>query len=194
MVLSSQAALLTEKRDALNAEYDAIARPWKHWTAPIPPCKTASPPLWAAGPQKSLPGSQTAGTAASFWIVHSTCLPKQRMSASTGMQRFLSAGAADQLYLAVRLAICDLVLPQENCVPIVLDDALTNFDDERCASALRYLKEAAQTRQILLFTCHSREADFLPMTQMSLSSGWRQTDVHPHSVKRLALTEPVQRV
>ena len=60
----------------------------------------------------------------------------------------------------MRLAICELVLPQENCVPIVLDDALTNFDDERCASALRYLKEAAQTRQILLFTCHSREADF----------------------------------
>ena len=72
----------------------------------------------------------------------------------------LSAGASDQLYLAVRLAICDLVLPQETCVPIVLDDALTNFDDDRCAAALRYLKEAAQTRQILLFTCHSREADF----------------------------------
>ena len=74
--------------------------------------------------------------------------------------RLLSQGAADQLYLAVRLAICDLVLPQETCVPIVLDDALTNFDDDRCAAALRYLKEAAQTRQILLFTCHSREADF----------------------------------
>ena len=72
----------------------------------------------------------------------------------------LSAGAADQLYLAVRLAICDLVLPAEKQVPIILDDALANFDDSRCAAALRYLKEAAKTRQILLFTCHSREADF----------------------------------
>ena len=72
----------------------------------------------------------------------------------------LSAGAADQLYLAVRLAICDLVLPAEAQVPIILDDALVNFDDERCAAALRYLKEAARTRQVLLFTCHSREADF----------------------------------
>ena len=72
----------------------------------------------------------------------------------------LSAGAADQLYLAVRLAICDLVLPAEARVPIVLDDALANFDDHRCAAALRYLKEAAKTRQVLLFTCHSREADF----------------------------------
>ena len=41
----------------------------------------------------------------------------------------LSAGALDQLYLAVRLAICDLVLPPEKTVPIVLDDALANFDD-----------------------------------------------------------------
>ena len=41
----------------------------------------------------------------------------------------LSAGTLDQLYLAVRLAICDLVLPPEKQVPIVLDDALANFDD-----------------------------------------------------------------
>lgn len=72
----------------------------------------------------------------------------------------LSAGAADQLYLATRLAICELVLPGEKAVPIVLDDALANFDDARCAAALRWLKEAARKRQILLFTCHGREADF----------------------------------
>lgn len=72
----------------------------------------------------------------------------------------LSAGAADQLYLSVRLAICDLVLPEENRASMVLDDALANFDDSRCAAALRYLREAAKERQILLFTCHSREAEF----------------------------------
>ena len=72
----------------------------------------------------------------------------------------LSAGTADQLYLATRLAICDLVLPEENRVPIILDDALANFDDARAAAALRWLKEEAKRRQILLFTCHSREASF----------------------------------
>lgn len=74
---------------------------------------------------------------------------------------YLSAGAADQLYLAVRLAVCDLVLPRENAAPIVLDDALASFDDARCAAALAYLREAARHRQILLFTCHSREAALL---------------------------------
>ncbi|WP_297872470.1 ATP-binding protein [uncultured Oscillibacter sp.] len=72
----------------------------------------------------------------------------------------LSAGTADQLYLAVRLAICQLVLPPENAVPIILDDALSSFDDQRCAAALRWLRKEAEHRQILLFTCHSREADF----------------------------------
>ena len=74
--------------------------------------------------------------------------------------QLLSSGAADQLYLAVRLAICDLVLDSETAVPIILDDALSNFDDERCAAALRWLKEESKHRQIILFTCHSREANF----------------------------------
>ena len=73
---------------------------------------------------------------------------------------FLSVGTTDQLYLATRLAICEMVLPDEKQVPIVLDDALANFDDERCRRALNWLKEEAKHRQILLFTCHSREADF----------------------------------
>ena len=68
--------------------------------------------------------------------------------------QLLSAGALDQLYLSVRLAICELVLPQEQEVPIVLDDALANFDDGRCAAALEYLAREAQNRQVLLFTCH----------------------------------------
>ena len=74
--------------------------------------------------------------------------------------QYLSAGALDQLYLAVRLAICELVLPEGDPIPLILDDALTNFDDGRCAAALRFLRQEAETRQILLFTCHSREAAF----------------------------------
>ena len=69
----------------------------------------------------------------------------------------LSQGTADQLYLAVRLAACKLVLPQEEPCPLVLDDALANFDDSRAALALECLEELGEERQILLFTCHSRE-------------------------------------
>ncbi len=73
----------------------------------------------------------------------------------------LSQGARDQLYLAVRLAICDMVLPEETCVPLVLDDALVSFDDERCAAALELLIQEAERRQILLLTCQHREAALL---------------------------------
>ncbi len=74
---------------------------------------------------------------------------------------YLSAGAVDQLYLAVRLAICELVLPAADPAPLVLDDALATFDDARCAATLQWLKEEAKKRQILLFTCHGREAELL---------------------------------
>ena len=73
----------------------------------------------------------------------------------------LSKGTADQLYLAVRLAVCDLVLPGEDPAPLVLDDALVNFDGKRLALALDLLRELAQTRQILLFTCQDRERLYL---------------------------------
>ena len=69
----------------------------------------------------------------------------------------LSAGTAEQLYLAVRLAICKLTVPD---APLVLDDALAFFDDQRCALALELLRSLAEERQILLFTCHGREAEW----------------------------------
>ena len=68
---------------------------------------------------------------------------------------WLSCGTADQLYLAVRLAICHAILPSDT--PLVLDDALVNFDDDRLQQALVLLAEEAKTRQILLFTCQNRE-------------------------------------
>ena len=66
----------------------------------------------------------------------------------------LSAGTAEQLYLSVRLAVCKLTMPD---APLVLDDALADFDDARCALALDCLKGMAEERQILLFSCHGRE-------------------------------------
>ena len=83
---------------------------------------------------------------------------------SEGAQRsvqLLSQGASDQLYLAVRLAICDMVLPAEKRVPLVLDDALLSFDDDRLHAALDYLLEESERRQILLFTCQKRESAYL---------------------------------
>lgn len=74
---------------------------------------------------------------------------------------YLSKGALDQLYLAVRLAICELALPGNESCPLILDDALASFDDERCKLALDLLEELAKDRQIILFTCHNREGEIM---------------------------------
>lgn len=73
---------------------------------------------------------------------------------------YLSKGTTDQLYLAVRLAVCKLCLEQKP--PIFLDDALTAFDDQRLAAALELLQELAKEQQIVLFTCQNREGGLLP--------------------------------
>ena len=73
----------------------------------------------------------------------------------------LSRGTVDQLYLAVRLAVCQLCLPGEDPAPLVLDDALVTFDDRRMALALDALAELGRERQILLFTCQEREGNYL---------------------------------
>lgn len=75
--------------------------------------------------------------------------------------QLLSAGTADQLYLAVRLAICEMILPTEQNPPLILDDALLTFDDGRLGKTLDYLARLGEKRQILLFTCQSREAAYL---------------------------------
>ncbi len=67
----------------------------------------------------------------------------------------LSRGTTDQVYLAVRLAVCQLCLGQEDPSPLVLDDALLTFDEERLALALDCL--ARFGRQVVLFSCQERE-------------------------------------
>ena len=83
-----------------------------------------------------------------------------RLSASAESESVLwdalwrSDGTVDQLYLALRLAVAEALMPQ---APLVLDDALVRFDDRRLKAALEILEELSQNRQILLFTCQSRE-------------------------------------
>ena len=65
-----------------------------------------------------------------------------------------SEGTVDQLYLALRLAVAEALTPD---APLILDDALVRFDDHRLRAAMALLQQLAQDRQILLFTCQSRE-------------------------------------
>lgn len=66
---------------------------------------------------------------------------------------YLSAGTMDLLYLAVRLAVCELALPEGEPCPLILDDVLVNLDNSRYEQAMALLKKIALRRQVVLFTC-----------------------------------------
>ena len=68
-----------------------------------------------------------------------------------------SEGTGDQMYLALRLAVWEVLAPE---CPIILDDALIRFDQKRMERALELLKELSEKRQILLFSCQEREKEY----------------------------------
>ena len=69
-----------------------------------------------------------------------------------------SDGTVDQLYLSLRLAVAEELTPG---APLILDDALVRFDDTRLKEAMEVLKEAAESKQVILFTCQGREQNAL---------------------------------
>ncbi|MBD3235380.1 MAG: AAA family ATPase [Candidatus Eisenbacteria bacterium] len=73
--------------------------------------------------------------------------------------RQLSQGARDQLALALRLAISEL-LAETRAIPLLLDDPFLTFDAERLAAMRKALSELAQQRQILLLSHRAEFADW----------------------------------
>ncbi|MBS0262633.1 MAG: hypothetical protein JSS02_11835, partial [Planctomycetes bacterium] len=68
----------------------------------------------------------------------------------------LSRSTREQLLLAVRLAVVVELGRQGIELPLILDDVLVNFDEERARAAADVLMELGdQGHQILFFTCHS---------------------------------------
>jgi uncharacterized protein YhaN len=66
----------------------------------------------------------------------------------------LSEGSADQLYLALRLASLEAYLENHEPLPLVVDDILTQFDDDRATAALQALAALSRRTQIVLFSHH----------------------------------------
>ena len=69
----------------------------------------------------------------------------------------MSEGTRYQLYLALRVASLERYLERNPPLPLVLDDVLIHFDDERAAAAFDVLGELALRTQILFFTHHARD-------------------------------------
>ena len=65
----------------------------------------------------------------------------------------VSGGEREQIYLATRLALAEVIAKEERQL-VVLDDVLTFTDAGRLARVMNILEEAADRLQILILTCH----------------------------------------
>ena len=73
--------------------------------------------------------------------------------------RRLSEGTKETVYLAFRLAVLDHLFPNGGGV-IVLDDPLTDMDEERVEQSCVLIRDCAERHQVIFLTC--REA-YLPL-------------------------------
>ena len=71
----------------------------------------------------------------------------------------LSSGARAQLYLALRLSSLEASLNVPDPLPLVLDDLLVEFDEDRAVAAFEILGELAGRTQILYFTHLARDVE-----------------------------------
>jgi len=71
----------------------------------------------------------------------------------------LSRGTLEQLFLSVRFGLIREVGRRSERLPVVMDDALVNFDPRRARAAAEAISQLAEDYQVLLFTCHPETRD-----------------------------------
>ncbi|MBF0371650.1 MAG: AAA family ATPase, partial [Magnetococcales bacterium] len=80
-------------------------------------------------------------------------LAKRREGGRIGVEE-MSDGTRDQLHLAFRLALLEIREEEQEPLPLVLDDILIHFDDQRAGATLRLLSQRKSPTQTLFFTHH----------------------------------------
>ncbi|MCC8106934.1 MAG: AAA family ATPase [Clostridiales bacterium] len=76
----------------------------------------------------------------------------------------VSSGTMQQIYFALRMAAGEMFMentsnPHRTSLPVLLDETFAMYDDRRLEETLRWLKKSG--RQVILFTCQSREREIL---------------------------------
>ncbi len=150
-MLEAQRQQLLEKKALLTQRYDALTLAMETLAAANDRLRSQfSPQLTQVTAE--LFSAMTGGKYTDLRLPEDLSMEvREEGEAVTREQAYLSGGTLDQLYLALRLAVCRLALDRD--VPLVLDDALVYFDEDRLAQAMTLLEQEAETRQILLFTC-----------------------------------------
>jgi uncharacterized protein YhaN len=74
----------------------------------------------------------------------------------------LSRGTAEQLYLSMRFALAE-EYARKASLPLILDDILVNFDQQRMEQTIALLAQISIKHQVIFFTCHRHVAEAFSM-------------------------------
>lgn len=106
---------------------------------------------------------------------------------STETSPVLSSGTWDQLYLAVRLGLCQFMAQRGSATICLLDDPFAHFDDVRFKATMELLAELARENfQILLFSCQRQRFRWLEDSDPH----WFNANVTCQNIASLARTRP----
>ena len=158
MVLASALGCMREEADQLQKEYDAISLAIEVLRDADNEIQSRfSPELGRLTAQYM--AEMTGGRYADILVDRDfSARARSREDTVAHDSAYLSAGTVDLMYLAVRLAVCELALPGGEPCPLIIDDALVNLDAQRFQQAMTLLKKIALERQVILFTCRKEES------------------------------------
>lgn len=153
MVLASEISALETEHEELTAEYDAITLAVQTLRAADDDIQSRFSPALGKLAAEYM-GKMTGGKYSSVTLDRDfSAAVREEGDSVPRKAEYLSAGTMDLMYLAVRLAVCRLALPEGANCPLILDDALVNLDPERTKQAMALLEEISHERQVILFTC-----------------------------------------
>ena len=63
------------------------------------------------------------------------------------------------MYLAMRLGLIEQYEMRSEPLPMIMDDVLVNFDDQRKSRLIEILARFAEKRQVIVLSCHQSSLD-----------------------------------
>jgi|GEM_PF-2786471 uncharacterized protein YhaN len=161
---SDELARHRQEEAAAQAELEAAAEEWLHWSTAVALLEKARSRFEKERQPKVLQRASAylaQLTDNAFSNIH-VRLGENEMQAvrSDGTLvplLHMSRGSVEPFYLALRLALIDDYADDETgAPPVLMDDILVNFDDTRSQFAAQAVQQLAQKTQVLLLTCHER--------------------------------------
>ncbi|MDE1980743.1 MAG: AAA family ATPase [Betaproteobacteria bacterium] len=81
----------------------------------------------------------------------------------------MSQGTRDQLFLSLRLAAIEQHIHVRGPFPVIVDDLLVQFDDDRAVATLDVLSELSAKTQVLFFTHHRHLVDLAEVSRLGIA-------------------------